>query len=103
MKPFFQMFGKTYSSYGILGLIGFIISVVIIYLLSKRNKEVFSDSFYIFILGLLGLFLGSKVLYILTVLPGFINDLKYLAIDRSVFLQNISLAVWFFMVGYLVV
>ncbi|MBO4863144.1 MAG: prolipoprotein diacylglyceryl transferase [Eubacterium sp.] len=85
MKPFLSICGRTFPSYGIVGMIGFIFSVGVVIVLSRKYRISFSDSFYIFILGILGLFLGAKLLYLITVLPGFIREFKYIFTYKDLF------------------
>lgn len=74
--------GMDVPFYGILGVFGFLTSLLLLLVLCRKCKLSFDIAVYIYITGFLGLLLGAKLLYILVNLPGMIED-AYLLREHS--------------------
>lgn len=89
MLPTITGFGRTFSMYGIMGAIGFIFGLLFIILRGyKKKSKIIDDAIYVYAWGGVGMLAGAKVLYIFTVLPSFINDLKLLSTEPILFSQK---------------
>ena len=88
MMPTVQFFDRTLPSYGVFGMIGFLVSIILLFMLSKIHDKSFSDSFYVYILGFLGLIAGAKILYIVIMLPDMIKDVYLLNSDKQLFFMK---------------
>ncbi len=73
MMPTFQIFGKTIAMYGLMIMIGLIVGVAIALLRSKKNNLLAEDILFASCFGGIGLLIGAKLLYILTILPKLIS------------------------------
>ena len=89
MLPAITIFGRTFSMYGIVGTIGFILGLLFIILRGyKGQSKLIDDAIYVYTWGGVGMLVGAKFLYILTVLQSFINDLKLLSTEPILFSQK---------------
>lgn len=89
MLPTITIFGRTFSMYGIMGAIGFTFGLLFIMVRGyKKQSKLIDDAIYIYTWAGVGMLAGAKLLYILTVLPSFINDLKLLSTEPILFLQK---------------
>lgn len=66
MLPYISLFGLKIPTYGILSIIGVIISAIVIIVLSKKKQFDFYDVFVTAVIAGLGVFLGAHILYALT-------------------------------------
>lgn len=86
MHPFFTIFGKTISAYWLAGVLGFGLSLFWIILATRRDKVRRDNAIYIYVLGMIGVLIGAKALYIITVFPQFVSDLRLLPHHMTEFL-----------------
>lgn len=71
-----NIFNNNYSSYGLLIVLGFIISLVYIFYKTKEDKKIREDCIYVYVISCIFGLIGSKILYIFTVVKSFIHDLQ---------------------------
>lgn len=88
MHPFFNILGRTIPAYGLMGLCGFLLSIIFIACRCKKLSLVTDTSIYIFVLSFVGALIGAKLLYLLTVLPQFIEDLPLFIKSPSAFISK---------------
>jgi phosphatidylglycerol:prolipoprotein diacylglycerol transferase len=69
MVPFFRLFGHSVSSYVCLGVLGLIFSLLFVFGRRARYGIPKDDLFYLILYGVIGALLGSKLLYLISVLP----------------------------------
>lgn len=84
MYPSFEIFGRTIGMYGLMIVLGIILGIGIATLRAKKHSLPREDVLFASFFAGIGLYLGAKFLYILTLLPGFISY-------RRIILQNPSL------------
>lgn len=79
MLPYISAFGKTIPSYGILGFIGIVIAILFgVFYFSKFYDIKKEDIFYASMFALIGIGIGAKLLYIITILPDLIQNFNNL-------------------------
>ena len=76
MHPFFYIFGNQVSGYAVMGLIGFLASVLFLLIQCCTQKFSFDDVIYIFVLGMIGAMLGAKLLYLLIEVQDIFGNLR---------------------------
>lgn len=74
MHPYFYIFGHTISGYALMGLIGFGAVIIFILLECRRKGFSFDDAAYLLALSMIGMIIGAKSLYIVTVIPEIIGN-----------------------------
>lgn len=75
MLPTIQIFGKTIGMYGLMIVIGLLAGTLVAVLRSKKYGIQPEDTLFASFFGGIGLFIGAKVLYILTILPEILSGL----------------------------
>lgn len=70
----FTIMGIEIPFYGILGVFGFLSSLLMLLIICKKCKCSFNDAIYVYVTGFLGLITGAKLLYIIVNLPQMIDD-----------------------------
>lgn len=90
MLPSIQIFGKTIAMYGLMIIIGFIAGVSVAVIRSKKYSIPKEDIFFASCYAGIGLIVGAKLLYIITVLPKIIEHRKIIFSDFHIFLGLIS-------------
>ncbi len=88
MKSNISFGDRTYPVYGFVVFIGLILSFVELFILSKKYKKNFDDIIYVYVFGMLGLLVGSKILYLFTVFPQLLNDIKQKSISGELLVNN---------------
>ncbi len=68
MYPFFEFLGRRIPAYGASGAVGFLLSLLYVYLRSKK-LNISSTSSYIYVTGAICAMIGAKVLYLITAVP----------------------------------
>ena len=81
MYPFITIFGKQISTYGICAIIGILTVYGIVMLRCRIRRLDYDRAFYMVIIQLLCLFLGSGLLYQIQAIPHNFPLLKYLFTD----------------------
>lgn len=72
----FTIGGYQITIYGVLGAVGFILAILIAMKMSKHYSVSKEDILYCAIYAIIGVFIGAKLLYILTSLPYIIENLS---------------------------
>ncbi|MCD8332226.1 MAG: prolipoprotein diacylglyceryl transferase [Oscillospiraceae bacterium] len=78
MLPYIQIFGRQLPTYGVLGVIGVVLGLLLSVLCCKRQGLNREDCAYIYVFGAVGAVVGAKVLYFFTVLPQLVQDVPLL-------------------------
>lgn len=81
MLPYIYIFGYPLPMYGILAIAGFALAVIVAMSLAKRNGLPSSDVLFASFYCAIGVVIGAKILYFITMLPKFIQNF-------DVFLDN---------------
>ena len=77
MRPSYEIFNFSLASYGTLIFIGLLLGLLTSLLLTKKYQpQLKDDVFYSFLFGFIGVALGGKLLYILTILPRLIKAVQ---------------------------
>lgn len=75
MLPFITIFGKQYGMYGILGFIGIVVGILFaVFYFTKFYDIKKEDAFYASLFGVIGIGVGAKVLYLITITPTLIRN-----------------------------
>ncbi|MDR0913653.1 MAG: prolipoprotein diacylglyceryl transferase [Oscillospiraceae bacterium] len=85
MHPFIEIFGLQIGTYSIFALIGFFSGAVVVLLRRKKYPLAPFDILALFGVIIVGVIVGSKILYIITRLPGIIKNFGYLFTDFQKF------------------
>lgn len=110
MLPYITVFSHRVAMYGVMAAVGVMLAVLYLRRAEKRFPETAADAELVFIYGLIGMFVGAKLLSLLTALPELRADLPLLASDMGAFcrkylyagfvfyggLYGILLAVWLY-------
>lgn len=79
MLPYINILGKTYATYGVLAFLGIAVSIFFgVFYFSKFYNIEKEDIFYCSLFGLIGIGIGAKLLYILTIIPEIIQNFNNL-------------------------
>lgn len=74
MLPFITIFGKQYGMYGIVAFIGIVIGILFaVFYFAKFYNVKKEDVFYASLFGVIGIGVGSKILYLITISPTLIK------------------------------
>ena len=68
----------TLPSYMVMAFIGGFVTLLFLYFRSKRYEIVFDDFLKLFLMAAVGCFIGAKVLFFLTMLPGALGEVSFL-------------------------
>lgn len=89
MLPYFTILGKRIYLYGICAFVGAAMGWILMHKRLKRNPVMEeTDCEYAFIFALIGVFVGAKLLSILTSLPDIIRDIGMLSTSPKEFLER---------------
>lgn len=79
MLPYINILGKTIPTYGLFGFIGIVIAICFgVFYFSKFYNIKKEDIFYASMFALIGIGIGAKLLYIITILPDLIRNFNTL-------------------------
>lgn len=79
MKPFINILGRTYATYGIIAFIGVVVAICFaVFYFSKYYNIKKEDVFYSSLFGMIGVGIGAKLLYIITIIPYLIQNFNNL-------------------------
>jgi len=81
MHPFFDILGHQISGYAVMGLIGFAAAVLFLLIMCRRARFSFDDAIYIFVIAMIGVMIGAKILYLITALPEIVSDWTLITSD----------------------
>ena len=87
MLPYIQILGRSIPMYSIMAFAGIISAYIYLLLTYKKLGIEKDDCDFSFIYGLIGVFIGAKLLSLLLSLPNIINDFHMLFDDTEKFLQ----------------
>lgn len=87
MLPYLEVFGRQIPSYGVLGVIGVMLGLLLALLRCRRFGLDRDDCAYIYVFGALGAVIGAKLLYLMTVLPEFLRDFPLLWQEPKRFIE----------------
>lgn len=75
MLPYITILGRTIPTYGILGFLGIVVAICFgVFYFSKFYDIEKEDIFYCTLFAIIGIGIGAKLLYILTILPYLIQN-----------------------------
>lgn len=84
----YYYFAHRVAMYGVMAALGTALAVLYLRRAEKRFPETAADAELVFIYGLLGMFVGAKLLSLLTVLPELRADLPLLTSDIGAFFRK---------------
>lgn len=86
MLPYISVFGRVIPLYGVMVVAGALVSILYVKLCEKRRDFPAADTELAMVYGVIGAFVGAKLLWLLTVLPELWADLPMLFSEPSAFL-----------------
>jgi phosphatidylglycerol:prolipoprotein diacylglycerol transferase len=90
MLPTINVFGRTVAMYGLMIILGILTGVIIAILRRRKYNISKDDVIFSSCYGGIGLLLGAKLLYILTIMPAIINNWKIIMSDIKILYQALS-------------
>lgn len=90
MLPTINVFGKTVAMYGLMIILGILAGVIIAILRRRRYNIDKDDVIFSSCYGGIGLILGAKLLYIITIIPAVIDNWKAIVSDISILYHALS-------------
>lgn len=85
MIPYINIFGKTIPTYGVFGFIAIVVAICFgVFYFSKFYDIKKEDVFYCCMFGLIGVGVGAKLLYIITIIPYLIENFSTLDWGRLI-------------------
>ena len=99
MLPYIEILSRPVPMYGLLAGVGVLLAVLYMKQAEKRYPELVADAELAFVYGIVGAFVGAKLLFLLTVLPELGADLPYLWTKTSAFLEKYLYAGFVFFGG----
>lgn len=88
MLPYIEIFSRPIPMYSVAAATGFLLSLLYLSLAVKRYRTLEAEVELVFTYGIMGAFVGAKLLSILSVFPTFLAELPYLFTDTTHFLQK---------------
>lgn len=85
MFPVIHLFGRTFATYALMGVLGMVLGLITVAVRCRKLGVDTDNAVYIYVFAFLGILIGAKLLYIVTVLPDFIKDLPLLISEPSEF------------------
>ncbi|HHU71369.1 MAG TPA: prolipoprotein diacylglyceryl transferase [Clostridiales bacterium] len=90
MLPTITVFGKTIAMYGLMITIGIFIGVILALFRSKKHDISKDDIIFSSCYGGIGLIIGAKLLYIITIIPIFVESFDLIISDITLLLHSLS-------------
>lgn len=87
MLPYITLF-KRIPTYSLAAIVWVTFSIIYLKLVLKKSKDIEVDAELAFVYGVVGAFIGAKLLSLLTMLPEFLAELKYLFSAPDLFLKK---------------
>ncbi|HWT77146.1 MAG TPA: prolipoprotein diacylglyceryl transferase [Mobilitalea sp.] len=87
MLPTIHIFGRTIAMYGLMIAIGLIVGILIMVLRSKKYCILREDALFSSFFGCIGLFLGAKLLFLVTMIPVFLLHWETLTANPSLLMS----------------
>lgn len=78
MLPTIQVFGFEIAMYGLLIVIGMGLGMAVAAMRARKNGQTAQDVLFAGIFAIIGLVIGAKLLYLVTILPGLVRNFSYL-------------------------
>lgn len=88
MCPEITFFGRTFPTYSLSAIIGFVTGVTFAALAGRNASEKTETAIYLYVFGALGALLGAKSLYLFEVFPALIRDFHFLLDDFAYFYRE---------------
>ena len=88
MLPFIEVLGKQIPMYSVMTLLGAVLGLLYFKLREKKMRFPEADAELALIYCFLGLLIGAKILYLITVWPEFVYDLRFVFSQTDAFLQK---------------
>lgn len=88
MFPYLELFGRQLPSYGVLGVTGVVLGLILAVLCCKRLELDREYCAYLYVFGAVGAVVGAKLLYLLTVLPELLRDFPLLWQEPMLFVER---------------
>ena len=106
MHPYLHMLGIELPMYGLMIMLGVVVANIVAYKVSKRFEIDFFDLVLVEIYGIIGAFIGSKVLYLIISYKDIewsrITEFKYLSnilANGFIFYGGLAVAILFILLG----
>ena len=99
MHPYIIVFGKQIPVYGIMALLGVALGLIYIAACRKESGLSRDDRLFSYMYGVIGAFIGAKLLSIITVLPDIVDNFNLLFENPELFLQTFILSGFVFYGG----
>ncbi len=90
MLPFIEVLGKQIPMYSVMTLLGAGLGLLYFKLREKKMRFPEADAELALIYCFLGLLIGAKILYLITVWPEFVYDLRFVFSQTDTFLQDLQ-------------
>lgn len=103
MHPYISIFGRNFSSYSIMALIGVIAAVIYIFIISLKKNMSYRQNVIFMLYGIPFAYLGAVLLYYLTQIEPLSVALPYLFSDFEFFISYVSFGFVFYggLIGFL--
>ena len=88
MLPYIEVFSRRIPMYGLMAGLGVLLAVLYVKRAEKRYPALETDAELAFVYGIVGAFVGAKLLFLCTVLPELRADLPYLWTQTAAFLKK---------------
>ena len=88
MLPYIHILSREIPMYGIMAGGGIFLAVLYLKHAEKRYPELEADAELAFVYGIVGAFVGAKLLFLATVFSNFLSDFHFLFTQTSVFLEK---------------
>lgn len=85
MLPYLTVWGRTLPTYGLLGVAGVLLGMLVIVLLCKRFWLAREDCIYLYAFSAVGALVGAKLLYLVMMLPQMVQDFPLLWTQPAAF------------------
>lgn len=99
MLPEIEILGRTVPSYGVMTMAGVLFALLYLKLEERHFNEKNADVDLAFVYGIIGSFIGAKLLSVLTILPSIAENWSLLYTDAQSFLQAYIFAGFVFFGG----
>jgi phosphatidylglycerol:prolipoprotein diacylglycerol transferase len=90
MLPTFQFFGRTIAMYGLMIVIGLFVGITIAVIRSKKYNIKIEDVLFSSFFAGVGLFVGSKLLFLLTIVPELITYRQSIILNPALLLPILT-------------